>query len=265
MKELEDSAAQGRACGNLGNTFYLLGDFQQAIYYHNERLKIAREFGDKAAERRANSNLGNSHIFLGEFEKAAQHYKYVFISNFFFSSISKKIFIHIYYNIYYYICYRRTLVLAQELGDREVEAQACYSLGNTYTLLRDYPTAIEYHLWHLEIAQQLKDRVGEGRACWSLGNAYAAMGNHEKALHYANLHLNISKELEDPMGQATAQMNVDDLQKILGLKKGQQENNKENIAQKLLTNTGSNVNISSPCRYRLRRQSMDNLDLIKVI
>ncbi|XP_003707805.1 G-protein-signaling modulator pins [Megachile rotundata] len=233
MKELNDSAAQGRACGNLGNTFYLLGDFQQAIYYHNERLKIAKEFGDKAAERRANSNLGNSHIFLGEFEKAAQHYK-------------------------------RTLVLAQELGDREVEAQACYSLGNTYTLLRDYPTAVEYHLRHLEIAQQLKDQVGEGRACWSLGNAYAAMGNHEKALHYANLHLNISKELEDPMGQATAQMNVDDLQKILGLEKGQQENNKENIAQKLLTNTSSNINISSPCRYRLRRQSMDNLDLIKL-
>ncbi|XP_043256513.1 G-protein-signaling modulator 2 [Colletes gigas] len=234
MKELEDSAAQGRACGNLGNTFYLLGDFQQAIFYHNERLKIAREFGDKAAERRANSNLGNSHIFLGEFEKAAQHYK-------------------------------RTLDLAQDLGDREVEAQACYSLGNTYTLLRDYPTAIEYHLWHLEIAQQLKDRVGEGRACWSLGNAYAAMGNHEKALHYANLHLNISKELEDPMGQATAQMNVDDLQKILGLEKGQQhENNKENIGHKHSTNSESNVNISSPCRYRLRRESMDNLDLIKL-
>ena len=75
MRTLGDSAAQGRACGNLGNTYYLLGDFQKAIFYHNERLKIAREFGDKPAERRANSNLGNSHIFLGEFEKAAQHYK----------------------------------------------------------------------------------------------------------------------------------------------------------------------------------------------
>jgi hypothetical protein len=58
--------------------------------------------------------------------------------------------------------YRRTLVLAQELGDRAVEAQSCYSLGNTYTLLRDYPIAVEYHLRHLIIAQQLMDRVGEG-------------------------------------------------------------------------------------------------------
>lgn len=63
------------------------------------------------------------------------------------------------------IFFRRTLVLAQELGDRAVEAQACYSLGNTYTLLRDYPTAIEYHLRHLIIAQQLMDRVGEGMKC----------------------------------------------------------------------------------------------------
>lgn len=76
MRELGDVAAQGRACGNLGNTHYLLGDFAQAIRYHEERLAIARQFGDRAAERRAHSNLGNSHIFLGQFEDAAHHYKY---------------------------------------------------------------------------------------------------------------------------------------------------------------------------------------------
>ncbi|XP_071444634.1 G-protein-signaling modulator 2 isoform X2 [Hetaerina americana] len=189
MRELGDTAAQGRACGNLGNTHYLLGNFSQSISYHDERLKIAREFGDKAAERRAHSNLGNANIFLGEFENAAEHYK-------------------------------RTLVLAQDLGDRAVEAQACYSLGNTYTLLRDYPTAVDYHLRHLRIAQELMDRVGEGRACWSLGNAHSAMGNHEKALYFASKHLEISKEIGDQMGQATAQMNVGDLRKVLGLPPG---------------------------------------------
>lgn len=97
-------------------------------------------------------------------------------------------------NLLLYI-FRRTLALAQELGDRAVEAQACYSLGNTYTLLRDYETAIEYHLRHMIIAQHLVDRVGEGRACWSLGNAHAALGNHEKALHFAQKHLEISKEV----------------------------------------------------------------------
>nr|CAG4640828.1 EOG090X05CB [Eulimnadia texana] len=186
MRNLGDRAAQGRACGNLGNTHYLLGNFTQAIRYHQERLNIALEFGDKAAERRAHSNLGNAHIFLGEFETAADHYK-------------------------------KTLLLAQELGDRAVEAQACYSLGNTYTLLRDYLTAIDYHLRHLRIAEELMDKVGEGRACWSLGNAHAAIGNHEKALHYAQRHLDISREIGDQTGEATAQMNLADLRRTLGL------------------------------------------------
>jgi hypothetical protein len=55
--------------------------------------------------------------------------------------------------------FRKSLVLSQELGDRAVEAQACYSLGNTYTLLRDYAKAIEFHLRHLAIAQALSDKV----------------------------------------------------------------------------------------------------------
>jgi len=190
MVEIQDRAAQGRACGNLGNVHYLLGDFAKAIHYHQERLKIAKEFGDRSAERRAHSNLGNAHIFLGEFEQAAEHYK-------------------------------MTLMLAQELGDRAVEAQACYSLGNTYTLLKDYPTAVEYHLRHLRIAQELFDKVGEGRACWSLGNAHSAMGDTEQAYHYASRHLEISKDTGDRMGQATAQVNLSELAKTLGFPDGQ--------------------------------------------
>ncbi|XP_022906171.2 G-protein-signaling modulator 2 isoform X1 [Onthophagus taurus] len=231
MKDLGDVAAQGRACGNLGNTYYLLGDFAQAIKYHEERLSIARQFGDKAAERRAHSNLGNSHIFMGQFEEAAHHYK-------------------------------KTLSLAQELKDRAVEAQACYSLGNTYTLLRDYETAIEYHLRHLLIAQHLMDRVGEGRACWSLGNAHAALGNHEKALHFANQHLEISKELMDTMGEATAKMNIADLKKVLNLPDSPESgDDNKNVTTPPTTKVDGLVNSRI---HRVRRESMEQLDLIKL-
>nr|XP_045608187.1 G-protein-signaling modulator 2-like isoform X3 [Procambarus clarkii] len=250
MEELNDRSAQGRACGNLGNTHYLLGNFTQAISYHNEvkhtsnvltndlsavdimnanlepRLAIAKEFGDKAAERRAHSNLGNAHIFLGEFETAAEHYK-------------------------------KTLQLAQELGDRAVEAQACYSLGNTYTLLRDYPMAIHYHLRHLAIAEELTDKVGEGRACWSLGNAYSATNNNEKALHYATRHLEISKEfainhrqIGDKTGQAAAQMNLTDIRKLLGLPPTPVDSELSESAEDV--------------KSRTRRKSMENMDLLKM-
>lgn len=34
VQDLNDRAAEGRSCGNLGNTYYLLGDFRQAVRYH---------------------------------------------------------------------------------------------------------------------------------------------------------------------------------------------------------------------------------------
>lgn len=53
---------------------------------------------------------------------------------------------------------RKTLQLSRQLKEQAVEAQACYSLGNTYTLLQDHERAAEYHLRHLLIAQELADR-----------------------------------------------------------------------------------------------------------
>ncbi|XP_026313479.1 G-protein-signaling modulator 2 [Hyposmocoma kahamanoa] len=228
MRSLGDRQAMGRACGNLGNTCYLLGDFARAIRYHTERLQIAQEFGDKSAERRANSNLGNSHIFLGQFENAAEHYK-------------------------------RTLALAEELGDAAVEAQACYSLGNTYTLLREYRIAEEYHARHLAAARKLQDRVGEGRACWSLGNAHAALGNHEKALYFASEHYNISKELGDVLGMATAQMNISDLRKVLGWPV------EADSPPAPVVDTDIDKIPATPFNaLRVRRQSMEQLSLIQI-
>ncbi|XP_031415457.1 G-protein-signaling modulator 2 isoform X2 [Clupea harengus] len=226
VKELGDRAAQGRTHGNLGNTYYLLGNFRRAVASHEQRLLIAKEFGDRAAQRRAYCNLGNAFIFLGEFEVAAEHYK-------------------------------KALQLARQLKDRAVEAQACYSLGNTYTLLHDYERAIDYHLKHLIIAQDLNDRIGEGRACWSLGNAHTALGNHDQAMHFAEKHLEISKETGDRGGELTARMNVSDLQMVLGL--SYSTNNSV-----LSENKEIDYNRAGARPRMSRRHSMENLDLMKL-
>ncbi|KAG1933486.1 G-protein-signaling modulator [Pimephales promelas] len=226
VKELGDRAAQGRTYGNLGNTYYLLGNFRDAVASHEQRLLIAKEFGDRSAERRAYCNLGNACIFLGEFERAAEHY-------------------------------RKALQLARQLKDLAVEAQACYSLGNTYTLLQDYERAIDYHLKHLIIAQDLNDRIGEGRACWSLGNAHTALGNNDQAMHFAEKHLVISKETGDRSGELTARMNVSDLQMVLGL--SYSTNNSV-----LSENKEIDYNLHGARPRMSRRHSMENLELLKL-
>ncbi|KAM4740122.1 G-protein-signaling modulator 2-like isoform 2-T2 [Anableps anableps] len=233
VNDLGDRAAQGRTYGNLGNTYYLLGDFERAVAAHEKRLLIAKEFGDKSAERRAHCNLGNAYIFLGRFDMAASHYK-------------------------------KTLQLARLFKDRAVEAQACYSLGNTYTLLQDYERAIDYHLKHLVIAQDLNDRVGEGRAYWSLGNAHTALGNHERAMFFAEKHLEIAKETGDKSSEVTARMNLSDLRLVVNLKSNSSLNhmfgNSNTNSSGVADNIQGYINLPG-CKSSLRRkESAENLE-----
>lgn len=184
LVESKDRAAEGRTYGNLGNTYYFLGQFDSAIECHLQRLRIAKEYGDRPAERRAYSNLGNAHIFQGKFNEATEFYL-------------------------------KAMNVASMLGDKAIEAQSYYSLGNAYTLLQDYSVAIDFHLRHLQIAQVLEDRVGEARAYWSLGNAYAALGDLENAINYANKHLMLARFIGDPTSELTAKMNLYDFQNLL--------------------------------------------------
>ncbi|VDD81760.1 unnamed protein product [Mesocestoides corti] len=182
--ELGDKPAEGRAYGNLGNTHYLLGNFQEAADFHKKRLQIAKEFGDLRAQRRAYSNLGNAYIFLAEFSAAARSYKHA-------------------------------LNIARQLGDKMLQAQACFSLGNSCTLLRDYSAAVVYYLRHLHAAWEAGDRVGEGRGHWSLANVYAALGDYQRALRSSLRHRKISKELNDEIGLLAADLMVCELRRII--------------------------------------------------
>ena len=97
--------------------------------------------------------------------------------------------------ISYFFFFRKTLQIAKQLSDKALEAQACYSLGNTYILLKDSEKAIEFLTKHFKIAQELEDRVGMGWLCWSLGNTPTTLGKNEEAIKFASKHLEISREV----------------------------------------------------------------------
>jgi len=48
-KEIGDRAGQV-PCGNLGNAYDSLGDFQKAMDYHEKHIQIAIEIGDRAGK-----------------------------------------------------------------------------------------------------------------------------------------------------------------------------------------------------------------------
>ncbi|TKR72658.1 hypothetical protein L596_020071 [Steinernema carpocapsae] len=166
VEALDDPYARGRTYGNLGNVFYLLGDFDTAVLYHQKRLDIARQFGDRPAMRRAYSNLGNAHVYMSKLEEAVQYYKLA-------------------------------LAVAVEQGDRIGEAQVCFGLGNAATIQGDYNSSAEYHRRHLTLARDLKDRAGEARACASLAVNYDNMDDRPKAIYFLALNKKLAMEMRD--------------------------------------------------------------------
>ena len=66
---------EGSGYGSLGNAYLSLGDFNNAIEYHNLDLKIAKEVGDKYSEARAYYSLGCVFELQGGLPKAVEHYQ----------------------------------------------------------------------------------------------------------------------------------------------------------------------------------------------
>ena len=148
-----DRAGEGKAYGNLGNTYRSLGDFQKAIEYQERSLEFSTEVGDRAGEGKAYGNLGSAYNSLGDFRKAIEYHE-------------------------------RSLKISTEVGDRAGEARAYCNLGNDFGNLGDFHKAIEYHERDLKISKEVGDRVGEGIAYCHLGNAYNSLGRFQKAVHY---------------------------------------------------------------------------------
>ena len=176
-KEVGDRAGEGGAYANLGNACRGLGNFKQALEYHNQHLSIAKEVGDRAGEGRAYANLGNACRGLGNFKQALEYHN-------------------------------QHLSIAKEVGDRAGEGGAYANLGNACDSLGNFKQALEYHNQHLSIAKEVGDRAGEGGAYGNLGNACQGLGNFKQALEYHNQHLSIAKEVGDRAGEGRAYCNL---------------------------------------------------------
>ncbi|MCP9263083.1 G-protein-signaling modulator 1 [Dirofilaria immitis] len=184
VESMKDFVACGRTYGNIGNSYYMLGDYATAVYYHNKRLDIARRYGDRAAMRRAYTNLGNAHIFLSETAKALEYY-------------------------------RLALSVAAELHDEVIEAQCCFNVGNGAAICGDYVAATEYHTRYLKLARNLGDRGAESRACAALVTDFRKQGMVGKALYFCVLQGHISIEIDDLRNEESARNSLEDLLKSI--------------------------------------------------
>jgi len=152
--------------GKLGEVYYLQGQGEKSLEYHEKALKISREIGDKRREGIWRGNIGKTYNDLGQIEKA----------------------------IYYF---EKAIEISKEIGERPGEGIWLGNLGAAYSNLDQIEKAIDYYEKALEISREFDDRQNEGAWLGNLGVAYSNLGQIEKAIDYYEKALEISREFDD--------------------------------------------------------------------
>ncbi|OIP71465.1 MAG: hypothetical protein AUK43_06115 [Oscillatoriales cyanobacterium CG2_30_40_61] len=154
--------------GNLGNAYYSLGQYQQAIEYHQQALTISREIGDRRGEGSALGNLGNAYGSLGQYQQAIEYHQ-------------------------------QYLMIAREIGDRRGEGNALGNLGSAYLSLGQYQQAIDYYQQALTILREIGDRRGQFYSLNNLAFTYEKLLQIPQALETWQSALALSSPLEFPV------------------------------------------------------------------
>jgi len=165
----------------LGVFFYMEGDHKQSLTHDNAALSIWKELinsGNKSEAAYAklhtaktSGNVANIYIDQANYTKALE------------------------------FCFK-ALGMAEELGDKKVQAINLGNIGNIYRSQKDIPKALEYYNKALTVGSELKDPVFTLNQLNNIASAYKEQKNYVKALDCYNKNLKMAEEFGIKQTQA---------------------------------------------------------------
>jgi serine phosphatase RsbU (regulator of sigma subunit) len=205
------------ALQGIGDVHDYKGNFNQAIRFYNQSLKIWEELNDKMNIATCHKDLGLFYDELGNFNKALEYYlKALKI----FEGIGYKRGIAACYNdigninayqnnntvaLNYFL---KSLKIKEEIGDKRGIALSNGNIGAIYTALHNYNLAINYYLKSIDARKELGDKKGMAICYDNMGVVQFNIGNYQKSINYYNLALALYQQINDKEGISIANGNL---------------------------------------------------------
>lgn len=153
----------------LGNAYFYLENYDKALEFHTQDLRIARELEDTRGEAKASGNIAMTLKCLGQYSEAVA-------------------------------CGQRQLDLYRKIDDDKVGiSRALYNLGNIFLgkakanigfsgdvfevpvgAKEDLDWAMEYYVENYKLVQDFGDLAAQGRVCGNLGSVQYMLGMRGK-------------------------------------------------------------------------------------
>ncbi|NJN11058.1 MAG: tetratricopeptide repeat protein [Richelia sp. RM1_1_1] len=183
--QISNHKGKSQILGNLGLIYRLLGNHRQAIKYHIQQLKIAQKIEDKESFGNALGNLGILYYFSGDYQLSIEHLQ-------------------------------QSLLIAAQRGNKIEEAMVLGSVGNVYYALQNYSVALDYLNRQLTLSTEIGFLEGKEKALGNLAVVYHSQGKYQEALNYHQQKLVLAKQLGDRQGEANTLTNLGNTYTCLG-------------------------------------------------
>ncbi|XP_076452751.1 uncharacterized protein LOC143288287 isoform X2 [Babylonia areolata] len=216
---------KARAFSNLGDCYEALGDFEEAVKWHEQCLVVAQQLGSLPSQDKAYRGLGNAHKAVGNLQQALVCFeKRLYVAHQLDSSGAKASAygelgcLHSLLGNFEQAvsCLEQQLGIARDMGDRECESDAACGLGGVYQQMGEYQTALDYHRMDLDIAENIHSTVRQCRAYGNLGLSHESLGNYEEAVKHQEQHLSIAAEMNDKVAKTLAYSSLGRVHQALG-------------------------------------------------
>ncbi|HKR05096.1 MAG TPA: tetratricopeptide repeat protein [Bacteroidia bacterium] len=189
------------------------GDFNEALKYCLEALKIREELNDQQGMAGSYVNISGLYSTLGD---DANELKYMELAIKNFEAINDKkglgLILHNQSQFYFaHGDYEKALAtnlkaqkFSEEAGDLINITFCLIYTGVVYNEMGEYDKSIEYILKALDLTAQTGDKSNEGIAYSNLGLNYQYKGDLEKAFYYQQKYLQVATEMNDKKNIAHA-------------------------------------------------------------
>ncbi|HDP93969.1 MAG TPA: tetratricopeptide repeat protein [Candidatus Aminicenantes bacterium] len=173
------------ALNNIGISYDMQGNYEKALEYYLQSLKIKEALGDRKAIA---SSLNNVGIILGTLGRNDEALKY----------------------------YNQVLAIKEELKDRTGMASQYVNIGNIHKDDNDLPRAMEFYRNALDIYRETENQSGIASVLFNIGSVETLLKNLRSARGYFRNSLELRRQMGEKEGTARTLIELGGIELLLG-------------------------------------------------
>jgi len=211
---------------NLGLVYWSKSQYKQAIEYYRLGLTLCEELGKKLLAGRVLNNMGNVYAQQGDLDQALEYYQ-------------------------------QSHVIKEEFGTKQDIIISLINLGVVYQFKGELDKSLNYYQKALIISEEVDYKQNIALAVNNLGNIYSLKGEIDQAFEHYNRSFKLYKELEMKQQIAMSHLNIGGYHK----KKGNRNEALEHYHQSLAIYEELGNDFSSALvLYELILEALDSTD-----